>query len=171
LRSARHSPPPYSRRALSVVGVRYWKFKTEPSKIHDPPFTVSGPRSPKVLAVDTDPQSWPPCSPISQVSGQLPSSEGQRSPPSVRTTSDRRHPVKDRTVAADPRAVSCTNGFGHRQAIHILLHRGLSSHKDRVRLDRHFDPQSSCQATPPRSSTPRDSSVSESQIHLWFGPG
>ena len=72
-----------------------------------------------------------PCSPFSLASGTALHVFycKHRSRPSVRTTSDRQHLKRCFTVTADPRVVNC-NRLGHRQVIHILLHRRNKSHKD-----------------------------------------
>src|SRR6266568_2616040 len=59
----------------------------------------------------------PPVSHIFQVGS--PTSRRRRSPPSMRTTSDRRRSIERLTVTADPRVV---NRFwlGHQQSIHTL---------------------------------------------------
>jgi hypothetical protein len=66
------------------------------------------------------PAAEPPCSPVSHISSTLlpVAAKRQRSWPSERTTNNR-HSVERRTVAADSRVVSC-NRFSYQQVIHIL---------------------------------------------------
>jgi hypothetical protein len=66
-------------------------------------------------AIPTSPSALFPRSHISQAS--FPTSHQRRSPPSMRTTSNRRHQCL--TVTADPRVVNCL-WSDHQQSIHTL---------------------------------------------------
>jgi hypothetical protein len=84
----------------------------------------------------TQPATGTPYPQVSQVPGKISLSFArQRSPPSVETTISRQH-LKG---AQQPRRISewlFVDRSGHRQVIHILLHRRFPSQTDRARLMR-----------------------------------
>ena len=83
-----------------------------------------------------NPQMASPCFPFSHVSSKIPSSRGETKVTAL--DEDYQRPVtpeRRATDMADPLVVSCIR-IDHRQAIHLLHHRSIASHKDGSRLQR-----------------------------------
>jgi hypothetical protein len=103
---------------------------------------------------------------VSHVSGKIsPSFTRRRSPPSVETTISRQH-LKG---AQQPRRISewlFVDRSSHRQVIHILLHRRLSSQMDKARLHKVEE-----HTTPYPPGTPYPNPVHPViQAHQQIGP-
>jgi hypothetical protein len=84
----------------------------------------------------SNPQMASPCFPFSHVSSKIPLSRGETKVTALDEDYQRpATPERHATDMADPLVVSCIR-IDHRQAIHLLHHRSIASHKDGSRLQR-----------------------------------
>jgi hypothetical protein len=84
----------------------------------------------------SNPQMASPCFPFSHVLSKIPLSRGETKVTALGEDYQRpATPERHATDVADPLVVSCIR-IDHRQAIHLLQHRSIASHKDGSRLQR-----------------------------------
>jgi|HubBroStandDraft_5_1064220.scaffolds.fasta_scaffold271986_1 hypothetical protein len=118
-----HSP-------LSRHGVRQLLFTVDP-----PQLAGTFPPQGGVQAT-SNPQMASPCFPFSHVLSKIPLSRGETKVTALGEDYQRpATPERHATDVADPLVVSCIR-IDHRQAIHLLQHRSIASHKDGSRLQR-----------------------------------
>jgi hypothetical protein len=89
----------------------------------------------------------------------------RRSPPSMKTTSNRQRSTEHLTVTADPRVVNCFRS-SHQQLIHTLRAMLTAIRKDAVRLRRTTArPKETCNSPAPSPNQ----YILTTQVHLWLG--